>query len=140
MVPLAGGREVLGRAGAPSYATSWEAVRKQRPELIVVAPCGFDHDRAAHDASPLEFDCRTVAVDSNAYYARPAPRVADGVAQLGREWLCRGGPLRESLRRMHVHDEDRPVRVAGLGKRVQVTEVKSGIAEREAEIEARVMV
>ena len=66
----------------PSYPTSWEAVRNQRPELVVVAPCGFDHERAAHEASPLAFDCRTVAVDSYAYYARPAPRVADGVAQL----------------------------------------------------------
>lgn len=82
MVALAGGREVLGRAGAPSYPTSWGAVRKQRPELVVVAPCGFDHERAAREASPLRFDCRTVAVDSNAYYARPAPRVADGIAQL----------------------------------------------------------
>ncbi|MGH8983988.1 MAG: ABC transporter substrate-binding protein [Acidimicrobiia bacterium] len=82
MVALAGGREVLGRAGAPSYPTSWEAVREQRPELVVVAPCGFDHERAARDASLPPLDCRAVAVDSNAYYARPAPRLADGVAQL----------------------------------------------------------
>jgi iron complex transport system substrate-binding protein len=73
---------VLGRAGAASYPTTWDTVREQRPELVVVAPCGFDHERAAREASPLTFDCRTVAVDSNAYYARPAPRVADGVAQL----------------------------------------------------------
>jgi iron complex transport system substrate-binding protein len=45
MVALAGGRDVLGRAGAASYPTSWEMVREQRPELIVVAPCGFDHTR-----------------------------------------------------------------------------------------------
>ena len=82
MVALAGGREVLGRAGAPSYPTSWEAVRQQRPELVVVAPCGFDHTRAAREASLPPLGCRAVAVDSNAYYARPAPRVADGVAQL----------------------------------------------------------
>jgi hypothetical protein len=41
---------------------------------------------------------------------------------------------------MHVHDEDRPVRVLGLRERVQVAEIKSGIAEREAEINSRVMV
>src|SRR6266542_1891043 len=82
MVALAGGRDVLGRAGAPSYPTSWEKVRQQRPELVVVAPCGFDNERGAHEASPLDFECRAVAVDSNAYYARAAPRVADGVAQL----------------------------------------------------------
>ena len=52
------------------------------PELVVVAPCGFDHERAARKATLLPLACRAVAVDSNAYYARPAPRVADGVAQL----------------------------------------------------------
>jgi iron complex transport system substrate-binding protein len=82
MVAIAGGRDVLGRAGAPSYPTSWEAVRDQRPELVVVAPCGFDHERAAREATLPPLACRTVAVDSNAYYARPAPRLADGIAQL----------------------------------------------------------
>jgi iron complex transport system substrate-binding protein len=82
MVALAGGRDVLGRAGAPSYPTSWETVREQRPELVIVAPCGFDHTRAAREATLSPLACRAVAVDSNAYYARPAPRVADGVAQL----------------------------------------------------------
>jgi iron complex transport system substrate-binding protein len=82
MVALAGGREVLGEASAPSYPTSWEAVLERRPELIVVAPCGFDHERATGEAALPALECRAVAVDSNAYYARPAPRVADGVAQL----------------------------------------------------------
>ena len=83
MVALAGGRDVLGRAGAPSYPTCWKTVREQRPELVVAAPCGFDHRRAAREASLPPLGCRAVAVDSNAYYARPGPRVADGVAQLG---------------------------------------------------------
>ena len=82
MVALAGGQDVLGRAGAGSYPTSWDAVRERRPELVVVAPCGFDHERAAQEASFPPLGCRVVAVDSNAYYARPAPRLADGVAQL----------------------------------------------------------
>ena len=82
MVGLAGGRDVLGTAGAPSYATSWEAVRAARPELVVAAPCGYDHERAAREAALPPLGCRAVAVDSNAYYARPAPRIADGVAQL----------------------------------------------------------
>jgi iron complex transport system substrate-binding protein len=82
MVELAGGRDVLGQAGAPSYPTSWEAVQEAQPELVVLAPCGFDHVRAAREANLVPVDCRAVAVDSNAYYARPAPRLADGVAQL----------------------------------------------------------
>jgi iron complex transport system substrate-binding protein len=82
MVARAGGRDVLGRAGAPSYPTTWEAVSEQAPELVVIAPCGFDHERAAREASLPPLGCPAVTVDSNAYYARPAPRVADGVAQL----------------------------------------------------------
>jgi iron complex transport system substrate-binding protein len=83
MVGLAGGVELLGRAGAPSHPTSWATVRTLRPELVVVAPCGFDHLRAAREGRlPAALRCRAVAVDSNAYYARPAPRIADGVAQL----------------------------------------------------------
>jgi iron complex transport system substrate-binding protein len=82
MVEIARGRDVLGHAGAPSYPTSWETVRNERPELVVVAPCGFDHERAARGATLLPLACRAVAVDSNAYYARPAPRLTDGIAQL----------------------------------------------------------
>jgi len=82
MVALAGGRDVLGRAGAASYPTSWATVREQRPELVIVAPCGFDHRRAAREATLPPLGCPAVAVDSNAYYARPGPRIADGIAQL----------------------------------------------------------
>jgi iron complex transport system substrate-binding protein len=82
MVEIAGGRDVLGHASAPAYPTSWETVQEARPELVVVAPCGFDHLRAAREATLPPLACRAVAVDSNAYYARPAPRLADGIAQL----------------------------------------------------------
>jgi iron complex transport system substrate-binding protein len=82
MVELAGGRDVLGKGGPPSYPTSWETVQEAQPELVVVAPCGFDHERAAREATLPPLACRAVAVDSNAYYARPAPRLADGIAQL----------------------------------------------------------
>ena len=82
LVAVAGGRDVLGHAGAPSYPTSWETVRERRPELVVLAPCGFDENRAAREASLPPLGCRVVAVDSNAFYARPEPRVADAAAQL----------------------------------------------------------
>jgi iron complex transport system substrate-binding protein len=82
MVELAGGREVLGVAGEASFATTWSAVLEQSPELVVLAPCGFDATRAAREAALPAFGCRVVAVDANAYFSRPAPRIADGIAQL----------------------------------------------------------
>jgi iron complex transport system substrate-binding protein len=82
MVDLAGGVDVLGRAGEPSYATTWERVAAEQPELIVVAPCGFDALRAEREASRFNLPAPHVSVDANAYFSRPAPRIAEGVAQL----------------------------------------------------------
>jgi iron complex transport system substrate-binding protein len=82
MVAAAGGDEVLGRAGQPSFATTWEEVREAAPELIVVAPCGFDVERAGREAAGLELPADAVVVDADAYYSRPAPSVADGIRQL----------------------------------------------------------
>jgi iron complex transport system substrate-binding protein len=82
MVELAGGRDVLGRAGQPSYPTTWDEVAAARPELIVAAPCGFDRIRAEADASRMDLPAPHVAVDANAFFSRPSPRIAEGVAQL----------------------------------------------------------
>jgi iron complex transport system substrate-binding protein len=82
MVSAAGGAEVLGRAGLPSFPTTWEDVAASGPELVVAAACGFDATRIAAEAAAMTFPCRAVAVDANAHYSRPAPRLAEGVAQL----------------------------------------------------------
>ncbi|HET7855318.1 MAG TPA: hypothetical protein VFL41_02565, partial [Gaiellaceae bacterium] len=82
MLAAAGGEDVLGRPGEPSFTTSWEAVRAAEPELIVVAACGFDAARAAQEAAGLDFPAPAVAVDANAYYSRPSPRLVEGVRQL----------------------------------------------------------
>jgi iron complex transport system substrate-binding protein len=92
-VALAGGTEALGRASAPSFRTTWDAVRAASPDVVVLAPCGFRADevveRAAADGvldalagTPAARAGRVVAVDANAYLSRPGPRVADGVALL----------------------------------------------------------
>ena len=82
MIELAGGEDVLGRAGEPSRATSWDEVLALDPELVIVGPCGFGVEEAAARAADLELPCPAVAVDGDAYYSRPAPRLAAGVRQL----------------------------------------------------------
>jgi iron complex transport system substrate-binding protein len=82
MIELAGGEDVLGRHGQPSFATSWEEVLALEPELVIVGPCGFGVEEAAARAAGLDLPCPAVAVDGDAYYSRPAPRLADGVRQL----------------------------------------------------------
>ena len=82
MIELAGGMDVLGRPGEPSHATTWETVFSLEPELVVVGPCGFGVGDAAARAEGIEWPGRAVAVDGDAYYSRPGPRLADGVRQL----------------------------------------------------------
>ncbi len=82
MIELAGGTDILGRAGRPSYPTTWDEVVAHEPELVVIAPCGFDAGAAAERAAGLKLPFAAVAVDADSYYSRPAPRLADGVRQL----------------------------------------------------------
>jgi iron complex transport system substrate-binding protein len=82
MVEVAGGHDVLGRAGRASYTTSWSAVLERDPELVVLACCGFDAERAARESNLPDLPMRVVAVDANAYYSRPSPRIAAGIEQL----------------------------------------------------------
>jgi iron complex transport system substrate-binding protein len=86
MVAAAGGKEVLGRPGAPSFRTTWAEVGALEPEVVVLAPCGYDLARtqaeSAAVAEPLLAERDVVAVDANAHFSRPGPRVADGVELL----------------------------------------------------------
>jgi iron complex transport system substrate-binding protein len=82
MIALAGGVDVLGTAGEPSYPTTWDEVVAHEPELVVIAPCGFGAEEAALRAVGLELPCPAVVVDGDSYYSRPAPRLAHGVRQL----------------------------------------------------------
>jgi iron complex transport system substrate-binding protein len=88
MVERAGGLPVLGRRGEKSVRTSWEAVADARPEVVVCAPCGYDLEGATRQAIALvERDVLPAgvpvwAVDADAAYARPGPRLVDGVETL----------------------------------------------------------
>jgi iron complex transport system substrate-binding protein len=83
MVDRAGGDEVLGRPRERSFATTWAEVAQTAPQLIVLAPCGFDLERTVGEAGAVpRMGARVVAVDGDAAYSRPGPRVAEGIAQL----------------------------------------------------------
>ncbi|MDX6299359.1 MAG: iron complex transport system substrate-binding protein [Nocardioidaceae bacterium] len=88
MVQLAGGEPVLGTAGEKSFRVTWEDVRAARPEVVVCAPCGYDLERSlplAEDvvaAGVLPPEAAVWAVDANASFARPGPRLVDGVEAL----------------------------------------------------------
>jgi iron complex transport system substrate-binding protein len=85
MIHIAGGDDPLGREGADSQRITWEQVVEAKPEMVLVAPCGYGLDRAIELARtvPKVPGATTFAVDANAYFARPGPRVAEGVELLG---------------------------------------------------------
>jgi iron complex transport system substrate-binding protein len=88
LVTAAGGVNVLGSAGEKSFRTTWEEVTTSGPEVVVCAPCGFglaDSYRLATELvaqGVLPEQVPVWAVDANASFARPGPRLVDGVEAL----------------------------------------------------------
>jgi iron complex transport system substrate-binding protein len=88
MIEIAGGEPVLATSGEKSRRVTWDQVRAAEPEVVVVAPCGFDRDgsqRLADDlvaGGALPADVPVHAVDANASWARPGTRLPDGVEEL----------------------------------------------------------
>jgi iron complex transport system substrate-binding protein len=92
-VALAGGRELLGHAVARSALVTLVDVARADPDFVFVMPCGFDAERAVRESAPLRADPRwsalrsvregrAFALDGNAYFSRPGPRVVDGIELL----------------------------------------------------------
>jgi iron complex transport system substrate-binding protein len=90
LVEIAGGHDPLGRKHQPSVEIKWEVVLDARPEVIVLALCGYDFDRARRDyellrkfpgfdSLPAAQNTRIHIVDASAYFARPGPRVVDSL-------------------------------------------------------------
>jgi iron complex transport system substrate-binding protein len=90
MVALAGGTPSIGEAGSKSVRVTWQDVVASRPDLVVCAPCGYDLKGSAAAARDLVASGRLPeeipvwAVDANASYARPGPRLVDGIETLMR--------------------------------------------------------
>jgi len=93
MVATAGGIDVAGMSGEPSHRMRWPDVAALEPDVVVLAPCGFDLDRTLSEVVPLDLsahllgtparqESRVFAVDANALFSRPGPRVVDGVEVL----------------------------------------------------------
>jgi iron complex transport system substrate-binding protein len=86
LVTRAGGEPILARPGERSRATSWEDISRGQPEVVIVAPCGFNLDHAESQArdviEQLPTTCEVWAIDADAVIVRPGPRLVDGVEAL----------------------------------------------------------
>ena len=88
LVELSGGEPLLGNPGANSTVISWERIAEADPDVVIVAPCGFDLPATRRAIAELEGDPiwtslrayregRVYPVDGNAYLNRPGPRLLD---------------------------------------------------------------
>ncbi len=87
-VEAAGGEPVLAVAGVRSRRLTWDEIAGADVDITVFMPCGFDLEGAVEQSPALLAHPRAaglgriVAVDANAYFSRPGPRVVDGVELL----------------------------------------------------------
>jgi len=90
LVRRAGGADVLASAGEHSRRVAPTEIAAAAPEVLVIAPCGFDLARAADDARRLlaspewawARDVPVWALDGNALLSRPGPRLVDALEVL----------------------------------------------------------
>jgi iron complex transport system substrate-binding protein len=90
LVEIAGGFDPLGRKHQPSAEIEWQDVLDARPEIIVLALCGYGIERARRDyellrglpsfsSLPAAQSGQIYLVDAGAYFARPGPRIVDSL-------------------------------------------------------------
>jgi iron complex transport system substrate-binding protein len=88
LLVLAGIDDPLARPGIPSVAMEWSDVVAARPDLLILAPCGFNLARAQIEAGVVRERIeavgaeRVVVLDGSAYFNRPGPRLVDSLELL----------------------------------------------------------
>ncbi|MDB5447228.1 MAG: Iron complex transport system substrate-binding protein [Phenylobacterium sp.] len=93
MVELCHAEDQLSRKGTDSVRVPWAAVLDWAPELLVVMPCGYGLEAVQRQAEalpklpgwaalPAVQAGRVYAADADALFARPGPRVVEGLELL----------------------------------------------------------
>jgi iron complex transport system substrate-binding protein len=90
LVRAASGEPLLAKTGKHSGYVAWLDIVAARPEVLIVAPCGFNLERSLVEAQRLvglpqyrELPAvalgRAFVVDGNAYLNRSGPRIVDSL-------------------------------------------------------------
>jgi iron complex transport system substrate-binding protein len=93
MIHRAGGEDVFGTPGTPSFRISAEDVIHAAPDVLLIAPCGYTAEQARNEYRGLAFppewgaipavrNHRVYALEANSYFSRPAPRLVTGIAAI----------------------------------------------------------
>ena len=103
MVSRAGGEPTLGVAGNRSGRITWDEAVGSRPDVVVCAPCGFDLEGSTSLAEGVRHRFPGVpvwAVDADGHFARPGPRLVDGVEVLAQVLHPEDGAAPTAARRV----------------------------------------
>jgi len=95
MIERAGGVDPFGKAKTPSYRVTAQEIIQAAPEVIFVAPCGYNKDQAGEEYLSMTFpegwseipavrDGRVYAFDANSYVSRPGPRLVTGIEAMAK--------------------------------------------------------
>lgn len=93
IVGMAGGSYEMADLGGRSRPVEWDDIREYDPEVLVVAPCGFDLDQTMENLTDLTDregwddltavrEGRAYALDGHQYVNRPGPRLVDSLEHL----------------------------------------------------------
>ncbi|KAB2913056.1 MAG: cobalamin-binding protein [Hyphomicrobiaceae bacterium] len=94
LIAAAGGDNLFGAAGKHSDWMQWSELVTADPDVIIVAPCGYDLKRSLEELPLLQGKPawtelaavrggRVYFADGNSYFNRPGPRLADTAEILG---------------------------------------------------------
>ena len=90
LVEFAGGRDDLAQLHRPSRRIEWSLVREFAPEILVLTCCGYNLERCRREAAllanlegaadlPAARSGNIFATDGSAFFARPGPRIVEGL-------------------------------------------------------------
>ncbi|GBC77243.1 Vitamin B12-binding protein [bacterium HR08] len=90
LIEMAGGVNLFGEAGRHAPWLNWEDVVAKDPEVIVIAPCGFDIARTRREMPLLTRrrewprlravrEGRVIVADGNQFFNRPGPRLVESL-------------------------------------------------------------
>ena len=93
LIEMAGGENLFGNAGQAAPRIDWRELAAADPDVLWVAPCGFDIERTRREltavASRADWkslravrEGRVFVADGNALFNRPGPRVVEALETL----------------------------------------------------------
>jgi len=95
MIEMAGGEDVFGTKGRPSFRVALDEIIEAAPEILLIAPCGYSAEQARieYRAMTLPEEWNTIpavrnahiyALEANSYFSRSSPRLVTGIEALAK--------------------------------------------------------